>query len=78
MSNSYRKSPFMGWTCAQSDKPYKVDQHRSERRTVRTLLRKALDGDDRRLFSKVWGNPWNAPKDGKQFIRDRIWRWMGK
>lgn len=60
----------MGWTCARSDKPYKVDQHRSERRTWRTILSKLFDGDDRRLWSKRWGDPWNAPKDGKQFIRD--------
>lgn len=68
----------MGWTTARSDKPFKVDEHRRERRSIRTLLRAGDDSDNRRFWSKMWDNPWLAPKDGKQWIRDRIYRWMGK
>jgi hypothetical protein len=78
MSGSTRKTPVMGITTARSDKPFKVDEHRRERRSVRTLLRSGFDGDDRRFWSKLFGDPWRAPKDGKQWIRDRIYRWMGK
>jgi hypothetical protein len=80
MSRSRRKTPFMGWSTARSDKPFKVDEHRSERRSLRTGLASGLDPDDRRMNSKSYGDPWLAPKDGKQWIRPslQIWKWMGK
>jgi hypothetical protein len=51
-----------------SDKPFKVDEHRAERHTVRATIKRSLDGDDRPLHSKVYGDAWKAPKDGKQMV----------
>lgn len=81
MSRSQRRTPFMGWTAARSDKPFKVDEHRSERRSLRTALASGIDPDDRRINSKTYGDPCLAPKDGKQRIRPgmrQMWKWMGK
>lgn len=77
MARSRRKAPFMGITCARSDKPFKVDEHRKERRSTRTKLATGMSDDDRRMHSKVYGDPWNAPKDGKQSI-DPMSKWMRK
>jgi hypothetical protein len=68
VSRSRRKTPIAGITSARSDKPFKVDEHRAERRTTRAVVRKTLDGDDTALYSRPHGNPWLAPKDGKQLI----------
>lgn len=65
MARSKRKTPFIAVTNAQSDKPFKVIEHRSERRSVRVAVLKTLDGDDRTLHAKRFGDPWRAPKDGK-------------
>ncbi len=65
MARSRRKTPLVAVTTARSDKPFKVDEHRSERRTARVAVRKTLDGDDRALHAKRHGDPWRAPKDGK-------------
>ena len=70
MSRSRKKTPIVGMTTMSSDKPFKRDEHRRERRAVRTLLNAGLDGDDKRLHSKDYGNPWKAPKDGKQYWPD--------
>jgi hypothetical protein len=77
MSRSRRKTPVIGLTTARSDKPFKVDEHRKERRGVRTKLASGVDADDRRLHSKVYGDPWNAPKDGKQMVDPKS-KWMRK
>lgn len=77
MSRSKRKTPLIGLTTAQSDKPFKIDEHRSERRRARVLFQSTLDADDRRLHSKVYGDPWNAPKDGKQWVDPKS-KWMRK
>jgi hypothetical protein len=66
MSRSRKKMPIVGITTARSDQPYKSDEHRRERRTVRALLGIGLDADDRRLNRTNYGDPWKAPKDGKQ------------
>jgi hypothetical protein len=72
MSRSRRKTSFNGITTAASDKPFKVDEHRAERHAVRATIKHSLDGDDRALYSKVYGDPWKAPKDGKQMDRSRL------
>lgn len=77
MSRSRRKTPVIGTTTAPSDKPFKVDEHRAERHAVRVTIKHSLDGDDRALHSKVHGNPWKAPKDGKQMV-DPNSKWMRK
>lgn len=77
MSRSKRRMPLIGLTCAQSDKPFKIDEHRKERRTSRALLQVTHDPDDRRLHSKVYGDTWNSPKDGKQWVDPKS-KWMRK
>lgn len=68
MSRSHRKTPIIGFTSAQSDKPFKVAEHRRERRSARATLAKIQDGDDGRLHSKVFGDPWKSDKDGKYYF----------
>jgi hypothetical protein len=55
-------------TTAPSDKPFNVDEHRAERHAVRATIKYSLDCDDRALYSKVYGDPWKAMKDGKQIV----------
>jgi hypothetical protein len=64
-------------TMRKADKPFKVDEHRAERHTVRAVARRSLDSDDRALHSKVYGDPWKSPKDGKQMV-DPNSKWMRK
>jgi hypothetical protein len=64
MSRSHKKSPFVGFTTAESDKPWKQQSARQLRRASHQVLAETLDGDtvpDRRSVSDAWG-----PKDGKQ------------
>ena len=70
MSRSRRKMPIVGITLAESDKSHKVTAHRAERRSVRAIIASCLDQDDRRLYAKVYGDPWCSPKDGKVFTSD--------
>ncbi len=69
MSRSRRKNPCAGITTARSDKPFKVQEHRAERRAVGVTLRTTLDQDAPAL-QHVYGDPWRAPKDGKQWWDD--------
>ena len=41
------------------------------------VVKHSLDTDDRALHSKVYGNPWKSPKDGKQMV-DPNSKWMRK
>lgn len=61
MSRSQRKTPIMGITNAESDKSFKVAEHRRERRAVNVALGKSEDLPPTKLF----GNPWASEKDGK-------------
>jgi hypothetical protein len=67
----------IGITTSPSDKPFKLAEHRAERHGVRATIKHSLDGDDRALYSKVYGDPWKSPKDGKQMV-DRNSIWMRK
>ena len=69
MARSVRKNPIFGFSCAESDKPYKVDEHRRERRVSRAILNVVQDGDHPALHKINFGDPCKAPKDGKQFSR---------
>ena len=64
MPRSYRKTPICGMTTKDSDKPFKKAAHRQARR--------ALNARDLTIeeppAEKAYGNPWGAPKDGKQWI----------
>jgi hypothetical protein len=37
-------------------------------RRVRAAVKRSLDGDDEALHSKVYGDGWKSPKDGKQMV----------
>lgn len=64
MSRSYRKTPICGMTTAASDKVFKKAEHKRARRAVNA---RDLTLDDAPV-SRAFGNPWGAPKDGKQWI----------
>lgn len=64
MSRSRRKIPIAGITTAESDKAFKVAEHRRERRVVKT----ALDKTDDLPSTKLFGNPWASEKDGKRMF----------
>ena len=64
MSNSRKKHAISGLT-TDSDKPFKVKEHRRERHHVRQTLRSADDDADPRLHQRFYGDPWNSPKDGR-------------
>jgi hypothetical protein len=66
MTRSIRKTPIVGMTTAETDKPYKALEHRRERRAVKVALRADEPLPDRRAF----GDPWDGDKDGKQFLAD--------
>lgn len=78
MSRSYKKTPVCGLTRAESDQPWKAEVARKTRRIVHQRLRETLDGDT--LPEKRWAvvNPWDAPKDGKQWLTEDRVRWMRK
>lgn len=61
MTRSVRKTPIAGITIAESDKAYKVAEHRRERRAAR-------QSSDVQDFDGNYGDPWKAPKDGKSWF----------
>lgn len=77
MSRSFRKSPWIGMTKVTSDKPFKRSEHQRERSAVKRALKAGKTPPSPRLF----GDPWDSPKDGKQRIRSPNGagkRWMRK
>lgn len=68
MSRSRKKSPVTGWTCAASDRVYKVLQRGKERTALRNLLAEAKklgdDGARAEVALKRW-SIYESPKDGK-------------
>ncbi len=64
MSNSYRKTPIVGMTTAQSDKRFKVAEHQRERAAVKVALGKGGEPPAARAF----GDPCGGEKDGKQYL----------
>ena len=69
MSRSYRKTPICGMTTKASDKPFKKAEHKRARRALNAC---DLSIDDPPAV-KAFGNPWGAPKDGKQWIDPTAW-----
>ena len=51
-------------TTAETDKPFKMAEHRRERRAVKAALKAAAPLPDPVAF----GNPWASEKDGKQYL----------
>ena len=64
MTRSIRRTPIVGVTTAETDKPFKAREHRRERRAVKVALGADEPLPDRRAF----GDPWKGDKDGKQFL----------
>ena len=74
MSRSRRKTPIIG-LCADTDKPFKVREHRRQRRAVAVALRIGADCP----HPKEFGNTWASCKDGKMHLgSDAEARWMRK
>jgi hypothetical protein len=65
MARSVRRNPFSGTTTAASDKAWKVQAHRAERRVVRHAIASGRDVEFGREVRHIYGNPWDGPKDGK-------------
>lgn len=79
MSRSRKKTPIISHTKADSDKPFKVQEHKRERRTVKHHLTKDQDYDSMVLPDQErFGNEWNAPKDGKSWTDRPKDKWMRK
>ena len=78
MSRSRKKSPFIGYTTAKSDQPWKAKAARAFRHAADRAL--TADPDDAALPEKPWAltNPWHGPKDGKQRVDDPRSRWLRK
>lgn len=74
MARSRRKTPIVGITTAETEKPFKVAEHRRERRTIKAKLRHDDDLPD----PKAFGDPWDGDKDGKQWLGDRHPKFMRK
>jgi hypothetical protein len=66
MGQSRKKTPISGITTARSEKEWKQEVHRTQRRIEREILRKADDLEAIQLPEKrEIDSVWNAPKDGK-------------
>lgn len=78
MSRSRKKSPFVGYTTARSDQPWKAKAARAFRHAAEQGLR--ADPEGAMLPVKRWArvNPWDAPKDGKQRVGDAASKWLRK
>jgi hypothetical protein len=66
VSRSRKKVPIVGATTAESDKVFKVHEHRRER----VAVRHALSSETEVPHPKSFGNVWNSQKDGKRFWYD--------
>ncbi|MCV0369524.1 hypothetical protein [Filomicrobium sp.] len=66
MARSRRKTPIAG-VAADSDKTFKVIEHRRARRAVKVALEAGAEVPPTRSF----GDPWNGSKDGKRWFGDR-------
>lgn len=78
MSRSRKTSPFVGFTTARSDQPWKAKAARAFRHAANQRLRAA--GEDAALPEKRWAvvDPWDAPKDGKQRLDAGCERYLRK
>lgn len=65
MSRSRRKTPISGWACSASNKVFKKNEHRRERRLVNVLLH---IGEETMPHHKKFGNEWDSPRDGKMWF----------
>jgi hypothetical protein len=66
MSRSRKQTPITGMTTAETDKPFKAQEHRRARRATKIAIAGQQDPPHRKAF----GSSWDAPKDGKQWRPD--------
>ncbi|MBU3032394.1 hypothetical protein [Paracoccus marinaquae] len=64
MSRSRKRTPVVGITTAPSDKPYKVAEHRRERRSAKVSIGNGAEPE----HPKAFGDPWRGEKDGKAYL----------
>ena len=64
MSRSYRKTPICGITKAASENAFKTAGHKRARRALSACDLEFGEAP----AAKQFGNPWAAPKDGKQWF----------
>jgi hypothetical protein len=64
MSRSRKKTPIVGMTTAESDKPFKRSEHSRERAAVRVALQAGSEPPSPRAF----GDPARGEKDGKRYL----------
>lgn len=76
MSRSYKKNPCGGITTSMSDKPGKKIDHRRYRHYYKEMIRHENYDDIEPPEYKE--NPWNWPKDGKQWWHEKNNEWMRK
>ena len=69
MARSRKRTPISGVTCSESNKKFKQQEHRRERRAVRQGLLKCLE-DEYLPHPKHYGNEWSSPRDGKMWFGD--------
>ena len=67
MTRSRRKMPIIPMISAESDKQFKRQEHRRKRAHVRAALAR---GDEDMPAPKLFGDPWDGDKDGKQYVTD--------
>ena len=69
MSRSRKNTPIVGNTLAESDKKFKTQEHKKERRNTKHKLNIEWYDEDL-LFSskKEYGSDWNSDKDGKHWM----------
>lgn len=78
MSRSYKKNPGGGFTTEMSDKKGKIVDHRRYRHYYKNMIRhEKYDEIEPPEYKE---NPWNWPKDGKQYWPEgkNDWTWMRK
>jgi len=71
MSRSRRHTPISAITCCESNKPFKQQEHRRERCTVKTMLHMGYE-DWQLPHPKKYGNEWASPRDGKTYFGDML------
>lgn len=78
MSRSRKKTPIIGFTSAETDKPWKAKAARSFRHAARQALGR---GEGEALLpERRWAvvNPASAAKDGKHWVGGGERRWLRK
>jgi hypothetical protein len=73
MARSRKKTPISGVTCSTSNKEFKQQEHRRERRIVHQKL--LMEHYEDLPHIKQFGNEWASPRDGKMWfgdLKDRV------